>query len=340
MGGNAFKDKTVRLSPAEYFDYSTEVKLTLMSLFSGREIRIVPAYATKPDFGDLDLLMESDNLPPTWMKDIQEAFEVEESFKNGEVFSFLYRNFQTDVILASKSHYSFAFNYLAWNDLGNLIGRVAHKAHLKFGHRGLTYPFRDGNYLIDDILVTQDFNAALRFLGYDAARFQAGFETLEDIFEYATSTPYFNRYAYALENLSHVMRVRDRKRPTYQRFVQWLETNPRLSPPIKRTPEEWLAEAIRVFPDFEERLADAKYKEAQRKIIKHRFNGQIVRDLTGLEDKALGAFIQYLKGQLPDFNGFILANDSATIRFFIQDHYRVWTSTVTLRPRAIIPSNL
>lgn len=106
-------------------------------------------------------------------------------------------------------------DYYTYNDLGNLIGRVAHKMGMKFGHLGLLYPLRDGDHLIAELVVTRDTRQALEFMGYDFDRWNQGFDQLTDIFEFAASTPYFNPEAFTLENLNHRNRTRNRKRNTF-----------------------------------------------------------------------------------------------------------------------------
>jgi hypothetical protein len=87
---------------------------------------------------------------------------------------------------------------------------------------------RDGDYMFREILLTREYEAALFFLGYDPERFREGFENLEDIFKYVAGSRYFNRDIFLLENRNAQSRIRDRKRPTYTKFLTWCEDRPNL----------------------------------------------------------------------------------------------------------------
>lgn len=52
-------------------------------------------------------------------------------------------------MLKANEHFNTSLEYLNWNDLGNLIGRIAHKFGLKYGHKGLLYIIK--NDLVDII---------------------------------------------------------------------------------------------------------------------------------------------------------------------------------------------
>lgn len=155
MGGNALKTVTTRrVDAAEYHKIKDEVVGMLRGMFPGHGIEAIPAYRKKADFGDLDVLVEYFPNPDSPEADIRHRFrgelrkhfKAEEIVSNGPVYSFAWRDFQVDLILAPTDEFEMSLNYFAWNDLGNLIGRVAHKMGLKYGHDGLCLPFRVDTY--------------------------------------------------------------------------------------------------------------------------------------------------------------------------------------------------
>ena len=139
MGGNALKNcTTTRLNAPEYNtlvarvinDIQEELKASEYT----RRVRAITAYATKEDFGDADILIDSFSLPGDWIDRLAARWNSKEVVPNGDVVSFEVDEFQVDVIKAKPVEYEFAYSYFAYNDLGNLVGRMAKKFGLKYGH--------------------------------------------------------------------------------------------------------------------------------------------------------------------------------------------------------------
>jgi hypothetical protein len=157
MGGNALKNTaTQRLSRQAFERVSLDVVAGLQEAFPTARVRVIPAYATKADFGDLDVLMTSEDVQShgggeALAQLAKSRFNATDLFKNGNVLSFDHRSsadstepgFQVDVITQAQESFDFALSYFSFNDLGNLIGRTAHKQGASFGHDGLWYYFRD-----------------------------------------------------------------------------------------------------------------------------------------------------------------------------------------------------
>jgi hypothetical protein len=147
-----------------------------------------------------------------------------------------------------------------------------------------------------EILLTREYEAALFFLGYDPERFREGFENLEDIFKFVAGSRYFNRDIFLLENRNAQSRIRDRKRPTYTKFLTWCEDRPNLPgytyPAEKST---WLAHLAEHFPAFREAYEKAIQDLEQQRAVKAKFNGEFVSRLTGLQGKELGALMKRFK---------------------------------------------
>jgi hypothetical protein len=216
MGGKAIKGhETVRLAGDEYFAFQAQTLQTLRRLFPGKRVEAIEAYRSKPDFGDLDILLESDGYDPF---KAAEALGSVETVRNGPVTSIgivvpdrptagASPVFQVDLIRMEKEAFDYALAYFSFNDLGNLIGRTAHKGGTSHGHDGLWYYFRDGDYMFREILLTRDHDAALTYLGYEPARFKQGFEDLEEIFQYVAGSRYFNRDIHLLAQSRDVLQA-------------------------------------------------------------------------------------------------------------------------------------
>lgn len=305
MGGNALKNsETRRLMKDEYFALEAKVVGQLRKDFPGHRVEAVRAYRNKESFGDMDVLFESSGLTTNLSDYVKQTFASKEVVKNGSVTSFECEGFQVDLLCTPSEEFDVSVNYFAWNDLGNLMGRVAHKMGFKYGHDGLKMVFRDGDYQFAEVVVTRDVEQMVKFLGYDYDRLLKGFDTLEEMFAFAASTMFFNKDMYLLENRNHTSRMRDRKRASYREFLLWCAEAPNLpaypwadmkekgGPKYKL---EFVKRAREFFPEFgavyDKTMADFE----TWKQVKATFNGNLVREWTGLDGKELGEFMKHLR---------------------------------------------
>lgn len=300
MGGNALKNtKTRRYNNDEYFNASYKIEAKMWaSLSEIKALQSVKSFADKETFGDLDILYSTADDTKITVEKIRETFSFNQIVNNGDVMSFDYEELQVDLIFSKKDVYSYASNYFSFNDLGNLVGKLFHKFGLKHGHKGLTLPLRDGSNEFAEITISTDHRLALLFVGLSQNRFNEGFKNLQEIFEFVSSSPFYNPDFYKLENLNHIAKVRDKKRSTYNEFLEYGET---YSGPVftkfKKDKSEYLEEIFEFFPDSREKFYEANKKYAAAKFIKTKFNGEMVTALTSLVGKDLGSFMKHLKKQ-------------------------------------------
>lgn len=328
MGGNALKQfgiESKRITKGEYQKVWDHVKLLLQNPKYGFEYELIPSYANKPDFGDMDVLVSEwdENI----QKDILKHLDSKAYYKNGSCLSAEYNGFQIDFIHAPLEHFDFSLNYYSYNDLGNLIGRVAHKMGLKFGHDGLHYVLRDGTHVLKTITLTTTFIEALSFLRYDYRKFYDGdFLELEDIFKYASSSPYFNKKIYNLDNRNAISRERDRKRKTYMEFLKWVELPEQASLPAfdwNSDKAVYLPLIFDYFPHFKVQYELALEQERKRKLVKEKFNGEFVGAWTGLQGPLLGHFISYLNS-LSWWTEFVLHVPVTQVEAFVKEEIKTW----------------
>ncbi len=305
MGGNALKQvETRRYQRDEYLALEAEVLGILRADFPGRRVAAIQAYREKESFGDMDVLLESDNLHADLMKYAHERFNTKQVVRNSHVVSFEYKDFQIDLICTTAKNFETSASYFAWNDLGNLMGRVAHKLGFKYGHEGLSMTFRDGDYMYAEVEVSRDVPRIVEFLGYDPDRFAEGFDTVEEIFNFTASSPFFNKEIYSLENRNHTSRVRDRKRKTYNQFLTWIESAqlPYSYPWAtmreqggREYKKQFVKRAFEFFPEFKDKYEKTQADFETWKQVKQNFNGDLVREWTGLQDRELGDFMKHLR---------------------------------------------
>lgn len=330
MGGHALNElNIVRLKKDAYFLLEHQVSGKLKSIFDGLRIACIPAYRNKPDYGDMDIVVESDKLPNDWMDRVTEAFSPLQSVKNGPVFSFDVENFQVDMVLVPSNRFDFAVDYYAWNDCGNLIGRVAKGCGYKFGHEGLFYVFRDQHSYQDTLLVSRDFEQTLAFFGYSYERHQAGFSELDEMFKFVMDTPYFREASFLLENQNHTSRVRIKKRPSYSKFLEFITKNPKPSfMPDDREGMKvlFLEKGFSEFQGFRQRYLEAQEKYEKMSSYKAKYNGELVSEYSGLKGKELGALMNAIQGSFAskdEFMAFVINADEFAIEKLVKSHYPV-----------------
>lgn len=316
--------KTRRYSADEYFQIKNRVIETLTTILPDSRIEDVKAYGQKPDFGDLDVVVENLNAKNR-LEPALSALGIDEIVKNGPVWSLGWEDFQVDLIFQPSEDYEFACHYFAYNDLGNLIGRIARRLDLKFGHDGLSYTLRDGDYKIADIALTKDFDSALEYLGFSPERYKQGFETLNAIFEFVTTSPYFDHESFMLHNRSNKARVRDAKRPNYRAFLEYAANQASDKEPLRLSKEVSLEKAKTAFPEFAIELDKILALHARKKDMKCKFNGDVVSELTGLSGKELGSFMASLRKSHTDdsvaFTDWVMDTTDEQLSHWIQFYH-------------------
>ena len=332
MGGNALKNcNTKRLDADDYFKLVDRVVRDILNtLGEDRRVSPIAAYKNKKDFGDADILIESGWLPSDWVNRLAHVWNSKETFSNGDVVSFEVDEFQVDIIKSKPEAFAFAQSYYAYNDLGNLLGRMAKKLGLKYGHDGLWYVFRDGDQVIENILITLDPGAIYDLLELDkrvVLDSPSRINDLEDIFTFVASSPYFNPDIYLLENLNHISRTRDRKRKTYTEFLKWCDTYKDAFGDVYKfnpTKETYLPFLFEFFAryNFKEKWSNALAKMLSARHTKTKFNGLIVHDVTNLTGKELGMFMTwFLNSTSKDY---LLVMPDYQIRQDIKDKFEEW----------------
>ena len=293
MGGNIWKEDSVRLNKQQYLKTQNDVQSLLINKFPNIVIKTIASIYDKETFGDLDLLVQIDTINNC--RSVVKEYLTSLGFKtnsNGEVLSFLYHNFQVDLIFVNKLNIDYAKNYFSWNDCGNLIGRIAKQLGVKHSHLGLYYTNRkeDGK-LLNEYLLSSDYSTVLDLLYLDKDKFFKGFNTKKELFDWIISSPYFNHEKFKLINLNNKNRVRDRKRVTYNEFLTYLETLPYDSLIPKILVDDKLSFVLNQFPHLKPLLEEDTLKEKQARIYSEYYNGILISQITGLTGKELGTFI-------------------------------------------------
>ena len=219
MGGQALKNTFTRRYQKEEFEQITpEIKEKLLKVFP--KVDMPKYFKSKPSFGDADFVCMATDKNIDFEKFFIDEFQSKEIFKNGHVYSIEYKELQVDVIITPQKAYETSLTYFAWNDLGNLIGKIAHRFGLKWGFDGLKYTYNSGGKELGVLYVSKDYEQVLSFLGFDVDRYNLGFDNLDEIFDFVISSKYFNPWLFDFEIMNRTNRERDMKRSTYASFVE------------------------------------------------------------------------------------------------------------------------
>lgn len=323
MGGSAIEKfgTSTRLDPDSVSRILEQILSALPD--SVRKTAAVPRnIARKTSFGDIDLVGDFGGMDP---ESLSVAFGAKGFTRNGPsgkggypwenaVVSYAIpvdNNllFQVDLIHMPKHEMAFALDYFAFGGIGNIIGKVGRYYGFKVTRSGLYFTVEDPSGQERNLLATRNFDETLAFLGYDPEAFHTGFETESKLFAYLTRSPLFTRDIFTEENLRHRDRVREKKRPAIQAFMENTEQLPSRTPAIERDyyrSEQGYQELVARFPSIQEDYLAVMSEMKEQKMLRDRFNGTIVQEITGLTGVALGQFIsEYKKPFGQDFNKWI-----------------------------------
>lgn len=299
MGGRALKNTiTRRYEKDEYFDMLMKIAELMPD---GWHFKHVPAYNNKKSFGDADILILDDGNLGDIKQTVQDAFNPNEIFVNGKIYSFNVDELQVDFIMTKPDEWETSYNYFAWNDLGNFVGKIAHKFNLKYGTKGLFYVYRSENNarILGEIILSRDPSEILDFLGFDYKVWEAGFDEKTDIFDYIISSRYFNADIFKFENLSSLHKHRNLRRDMYHEFMEY-------SKDVKKSfvfhddKSVYLPMIEARFPGFFKKMEEFKAKDVRRKLARSKFNGKIIMEKYGLMKTDLNRAIESFYSSFSD----------------------------------------
>ena len=311
MGGGALKKYgvfTERKNTIEFQKIGNDIQNKISTDLSIRT-EIIKCYHTKPDHGDLDILL---NINQSLYNDgfnlksyIQKTFSPTAINNNGGIFSFDYQNFQIDLIPVNDPKWETAKTYFNYDCIGNIMGKTFHKFGLSYGWDGLFYKFRNFNGINSkNILISRNINKIFEFGGYDYDQYLRGFETLEDIFNFAINSKYFDSEMFKMKNLRCIDRKRNNKRKSYRDFLNYLINNDiKMNYKFKKNKADYLPLINSFFPEAKllKKLNELKKEDDDNKALSTKFNGNIIMQwFPELKGKELGTVIVKFKKHFGD----------------------------------------
>jgi hypothetical protein len=326
MGGLALKNTpTRRYERAEFDVISVELLDILKKDF--KRVAMPLFYKNKKSFGDADIIVSMEGFNRNVRDYITETFKPNEIFHNGNCYSFDYKELQVDVITLAPEHFDSNEMYLSYNDLGNFIGRIAQGFGLKYGQEGLWYEhyFKGTNLgSKKPIIISKNYKEIYEFLGLSYERWEAGFDELEDIFEYIATCRFFNWERFQLKTLNKINRERNLKRKSYMSFLEWMDKNVADDDhkyEFNLTQEKYNEMIAAAFPEcnLEMEIRQLEFDYCKELLIKGKFTGgEVMRRHPELQNKALGdAIVGFKKwveeSTMRSFDDFIIKSETDNI---------------------------
>lgn len=273
MGGNALRHLGVtRRQLPEYTSIKTRVLDILRDYYECVETPREPP--GKTSFGDLDVLVASP-IPGKTHAHTDPRFQSRGFVKNGNVISFEYDNFQIDRIRVSGESFKLSLAYFHGN-FGMILGKLLRKYRLSFGHKsfGIKYQCKQGFVYFE---LSRDLDAILESLKLPP--FPEHSLRDADIVEYLSK---------GLLDL-RVLKGHVSKDP---RCVDMLYIiNALEGDAVNNDIVQHVLDYFGKTQEFQE-FTDALHKTERLHTV---FNGGIVRELTGLQDRELGEFMRHFK---------------------------------------------
>jgi hypothetical protein len=205
------------------------------------------------------------------------------------------------------------------------------KGVLKYGFEGLIAEVFsiDGSRKLGEICLSKDSSKIFPFLGFDYDRYLKGFDTVEEIFDYVVNSKFFNADGFMMDSLNHTDRKRNKKRATYQGFLEYINSKePGTLPSYTffKDKDLYIDMIDSEFPEanFKKQLEELKLEDEQNKIVSEKFNGDLVMEWTGLKDKELGRclgefkyYVVNLIGE-PSFKEWVIKSEE------IENIFKLW----------------
>lgn len=302
MGGNLFKESK-RIDTIQFNTICSQIGWVLENKL-GLDNCPVKFFNNKEEHGDIDILVFKDLSYDTQVliNTLKEFPTTTKIKKNGNVISILYDNVQVDLILIDKVFKETAKLFFFYNDFGLLLGKIFYYNRLKFSPEGVKYKVKYLQYSGEINLFT-DIDDTFNYLGLDKCRYDQGFDSLEDMFEYIISSKKFCKESFDKSLWRSDQRHRDLKRKNLLYFYEWIKDKD--LPSIERPSKEEVFE-------FANNITDGEVKELfnymveldeLKKRIAFKFNSNFLMEtFPVLKDypKYLGIFIRTFKDNFDD----------------------------------------
>ncbi len=346
MGGNNLPGiVTSRKSSDEYEIIKTEI---LKVLNDNNIICNVPySVPGKKDYGDLDVICFYRDDILDFIKRIFVPDVVTPTISNGKLFNVSFNIGKDTIIPTIRNHNDFQIDfifcysnmdmymfYFSYGDLGSILGRISNAYGLKLGESGLFMNYNSVTLVLDyqntpdKIYFSDNPREICQYFKLDYDSWLKGFDTAEEIFNFAISSEFFSKDIFRTLNIDHRRRLR--LRPMYMNFLKYINVDSEQIKNASETHGEVIQnlqpEAISYFNkwDIVNETKRMRLKDRERN---EKYNGHIFMKL-GYKGKDIGMmknrFEQYINTQLNlSLNEFIDMNTVEEINKIIEEFIKI-----------------
>ncbi len=316
MGGNLLT-KGKRIPRDKYLIIEKEIREYLDLSIGKDKYRIPRYYNTKPDFGDLDIILDNSIIKHRKVNEISFMDRIKNELSlpickfNSGILITLYKDFQVDYFPIDKTKLQMYTNFMDYN-IGNFIGKIARRFNLKYGMDGLYYVYRgdDNRYKIEKF-ISNDIKKIFELFDLDYLEWKRGFNSNIDSYNWIIKSKYFSTVTYF--NQKPGTKKRGKDRPEFNNFIMWLKDNS-IERSFEFTSNEAKYETIQqTFPNINiiEFINESNRKYQRSVLIKNKFNGNIIMGLLpNLKGKYLGDFMgrftKYIEDNYGDFGNYVI----------------------------------
>lgn len=329
MGGKSIKIAE-RVSKETFFKYAEQIIPRVEKSF-GTEVSMVNSFYNKNDFGDIDLLVLVNRDFGNRRKIIEDEFSPDEMVTNGNLISFNFNELQVDLIFTPENNWETSKIFFEWGDLGNLMGKMINNYgyirdkgfSLKYGYDGLKMKIlHEGKSR--KFFLTKNNEDVFNFLGLSFERWKEGFYNVEEVFDYVIGSKYFDPESFQWENLSSINKHRNKRRPNYNKFLEYIEPlsegkpydwNEPLESYINKLDEFF---GVDIYSEYNKLLSDIEHS----KTLRDKFNGKLVMsEFPELKGSELGNQMKSFKDSRPSWDEYIINSSKEDIMSDFRKHY-------------------
>lgn len=298
MGGTAFGFTAKRMGVDEYNEVCNTISRQI--LCSNMMPGYIPeSYRNKDSFGDVDILVDKSKFS---FSDFYKRYHDEyKDFRwNNGIYSLLdLEDRQIDIICTEPENLNIHLEYLNYNDLGNFVGKLAHKLGLKYGIDGLSVLVRapeNSSIKLGIINISKDINYIYKLLDI---KLPDEINSVEDIFNAITNSKYFHKEFFDLGKLNNKYRTRNKKRINYIKLLSYIDDN-NIQNKSDSGRKLRIDEVLDILdnPEITEKCKKLFQEHLDKRRFKVEVNGVNVGAITGLKGKDLGKFMSHCSNNI------------------------------------------
>lgn len=318
MGGRAFPDLHVPRMQQQVYEH---VKQTTLKILSTRYMGAtgIPEAPEKPDYGDVDLVIELPSSMPLPVQQVAIDLGAERTKNNHPIYSFAVpldnagqglRSFaQVDIQVCLPGDLAWTTFLHGYGDLGSILGSFNYGYGFTSNNNGFFVRIKEQeaqNWSASQVFLSKDPNLVMEFLSLDKHKYHQGFESEQQVFDWALSSRLSNRKLVEKRRDHAEMRSRMEKRPMFNRFMsEYLPGLPDVTADNLENRDTLTNAALMFFgkkDEFDARRAKVLIENAEEHawyVIKT----TVLTPLAKLENKRLNEVVRALKRFVAFKNG-------------------------------------